>query len=147
LQLSHVFDAISQGLDFLPADLHLIFSSARVLGSSRQIGRPAPPNGRFYALPTTTRFDNFQIPSATKIATRGAASMLREPSVVYDPEEVSLLGRVLDQAIGSLPAQMRTPYNRTEIARNILALAATGERDPIELVRAATLDLKVSTAA
>jgi hypothetical protein len=78
---------------------------------------------------------------------RGAASMLREPSVVYDPEEVSLLGRVLDQAIGSLPAQMRTPYNRTEIARNILALAATGERDPIELERAATLDLKVSTAA
>ena len=73
--------------------------------------------------------------------------MLREPSVVYDPEEVSLLGRVLDQAIGSLPAQMRTPYNRTEITRNILALAATGERDPIELVRAATLDLKVSTAA
>jgi hypothetical protein len=28
---------------------------------------------------------------------------------------------------------MRTTYNRTAIARNILALAATGERDPIEL--------------
>jgi hypothetical protein len=73
--------------------------------------------------------------------------MLRERSVVYDPEELSLLGHILDQAIGSLPAAMRTPHNRTEIARNILARAATGERDPIELERAAALDMKVSTGA
>ena len=73
--------------------------------------------------------------------------MLRERSVVYDPEELSLLGHVLDQVIKSLPAAMRTPYNRTEIARNMLACAATGERDPIELELAATIDLKVSTAA
>jgi hypothetical protein len=73
--------------------------------------------------------------------------MLREQSVVYFPEELSLLGRVLDQAIESLPASMRTPCNRTEIARNILARAADGERDPIELGLAATMDLKVSTAA
>ncbi|TMK45250.1 MAG: hypothetical protein E6G70_18105 [Alphaproteobacteria bacterium] len=73
--------------------------------------------------------------------------MLRERSVVYYPEELSLLGHVLDQVIKSLPAAMRTPYNRTEIARNILACAATGERDPIELELAATIDLKVSTAA
>ena len=73
--------------------------------------------------------------------------MLRERSVVYDPEELSLLGHVLDQVIKSLPAAMRTPYNRTEIARNMLACAATGERDPIEPELAATIDLKVSTAA
>jgi len=73
--------------------------------------------------------------------------MLRERSVVYYPEELSLLGHVLDQVIKSLPAAMRTPYNRTEIARNMLACAATGERDPIELELAATIDLKVSTAA
>ena len=73
--------------------------------------------------------------------------MLRERSGVYYPEELSLLGHVLDQVIKSLPAAMRTPYNRTEIARNILACAATGERDPIELELAATIDLKVSTAA
>jgi hypothetical protein len=79
--------------------------------------------------------------------TRGVASMLREPSVIYDPEELSLLGHILDQAIESLPAAMRTPYTRTEIARNILARAATGERDPIELELAATIDLKISTAA
>jgi hypothetical protein len=73
--------------------------------------------------------------------------MLRERSVVYDPEELSLLGHILDQAIASLPVAMRTPYNRAEIARNILARAAMGERDPIELERAAALDMKVSTAA
>lgn len=73
--------------------------------------------------------------------------MLREQSVVYYPEELSLLGRILDRAIESLPDAMRTPCNRTEIARNILARAADGERDPIELELAATMDLKVSTAA
>jgi len=89
----------------------------------------------------------FSSHSATRIAIRGVASTLRERSGVYYPEELSLLGHVLDQAIESLPAAMRTPYNRTEIARNILACAATGERDPIELELAATIDLKVSTAA
>ena len=78
---------------------------------------------------------------------QGVASMLRARSVIYYPEELSLLGHILDQAIESLPAAMRTPYNQTEIARNILACAATGERDPIELELAATIDLKVSTAA
>jgi hypothetical protein len=73
--------------------------------------------------------------------------MLRERSVVYCPEELSLFGYILDQAIKSLPAAMRTPYNRAEIARNILACAATGERDPIKLEMAATMDLNVSTAA
>ena len=73
--------------------------------------------------------------------------MLRERSVVYCPEELSLLGYILDQAIEALPAAMRTPSNRTEIARNILACAATGERDPIKLELAATIDPKVSAAA
>jgi len=73
--------------------------------------------------------------------------MLRERSVVYYPEELSLLGQILDQAIESLPASTRTPYNRAEIARSLLACAATGERDPIELELAARIDLKVSTAA
>jgi len=59
--------------------------------------------------------------------------MLRDQNVVYYPEELSLLGHALDQAVASLPTVMRTPYNRTEIARNILACAATDERDPIEL--------------
>jgi hypothetical protein len=34
--------------------------------------------------------------------------MLREQSIVYYPEELSLLGHILDQVLESLPAAMRT---------------------------------------
>ena len=73
--------------------------------------------------------------------------MLRSESAVYDPEELSLLGQVLDETVESLPVRMRTPSNRIEIARNILACAATGERDPIELELAALMNLKITVAA
>jgi hypothetical protein len=73
--------------------------------------------------------------------------MLRNRSVVYYPEELSLLGHILDQAVESLPTVMRTPCNQAEMARNILACAATGERDPIELELAALTNLKVTAAA
>jgi hypothetical protein len=46
--------------------------------------------------------------------------MLREQSIVYYPEELSLLGHILDQVLESLPVAMRTPYNRTEIAKILL---------------------------
>jgi hypothetical protein len=73
--------------------------------------------------------------------------MLPDQSAVYDPEELSLLGQILDQAVQSLPLSMRTPHNRTAIAENILACAATGERDPIKLRLAALINLKVTVAA
>ena len=73
--------------------------------------------------------------------------MLGDQSVVYFPEELSLLGDILDQALESLPTDMRTPYNRTQIAKNLMACAATGERDRIELELAGTIDLKGPTAA
>jgi hypothetical protein len=63
--------------------------------------------------------------------------MLREQSGVYDPEELLLLGDVFDRALASLPTALRTPVNRRQIARNILACAAAGERNPNELERAA----------
>jgi len=44
--------------------------------------------------------------------------MLREQSIVYYPEELSLLGHILDQVLESLPVAMQTPYNRTEIAKS-----------------------------
>jgi hypothetical protein len=72
------------------------------------------------------------------------ASMLREPSVAFNPEELQLLGSVFDQALASLPPAMRTRSNRVEIAKRILACAATGERDPIELELAATMNLTVA---
>src|SRR4029077_15905118 len=129
---------------FIPA----IHTSRRLNCSgyhSRKIERSATAGRHFSAVTKTKLFDNFS--SATRIANRGEASMLREQSIVYDPEELSLLGRILDQVLESLPVAMRTPNNRTEIAKSLLACGATGERDPNKLKRAATIDLKVSTAA
>ena len=73
--------------------------------------------------------------------------MLGERDVVYYPEDLSLLGRIFDQAIASLPAAMRTDANRTEIAKNILRRAAAGERDPIELGLAALTNLMGNASA
>ena len=61
-------------------------------------------------------------------------------SAVYYPEDLSLLGNVLDQVVQSLPPNLRTPYNRLAIARNILDCALNGERDPDVLGRAARRD-------
>jgi hypothetical protein len=69
-----------------------------------------------------------------------------DQSTVYYPEELALLGTVLDQVVQSLPPNLRTPYNRAALAQNILACASTGERDPVELARAAFIE-KVSVAA
>jgi hypothetical protein len=70
--------------------------------------------------------------------------MLRERSIVLDPEDLSLLGTVFDQALASLPFAMRTRARRSEIAKNILASVAAGERDPIELELAAMVNLTVA---
>jgi hypothetical protein len=60
--------------------------------------------------------------------------MSRERSAVYEPEELSLLGRIFDQSVAALPGAMRTPANRTMIARIILGRAAAGELEPARLV-------------
>ena len=56
--------------------------------------------------------------------------MLRDQGVVYFPEELSLLGDILDQVVESLPTAMRTPYNRVQIAKTswlvLLPVNATG---------------------
>ena len=73
--------------------------------------------------------------------------MLSQTCAVYEPEELSLLGNVLDQVMQSLPPNLRTPYNRAEIAKNILACALAGERDPDVLARAALMDPTANMAA
>lgn len=73
--------------------------------------------------------------------------MLPDKSAVYYPEELALLGTILDQVVQSLPPDLRTPYNRAALAKNILACAATGERDPGELRRAALMDSTITVAA
>ena len=52
--------------------------------------------------------------------------MSRE-TAVYGPEELCRLARILDRTVATLPPTMQTPANRMEIARIILARAATGE--------------------
>jgi hypothetical protein len=73
--------------------------------------------------------------------------MFPDESAVYYPEELALFGKILDQVVQSLPPDLRTPYNRTTLAVNILACASRGERDPAELRRAALTDSKVVAAA
>ncbi|WP_247784031.1 hypothetical protein [Bradyrhizobium sp. 170] len=55
--------------------------------------------------------------------------MLQQYSGVYDPEELSALGKILDEAFAALPASMQTPENRTELAKLVLAREATSESD------------------
>ena len=66
---------------------------------------------------------------------------------VYYPEDLSLLGEVLDQIARALPPKMRTRANLAEFAKNILACTATGERDPIELELAAWINAMATVAA
>ena len=53
--------------------------------------------------------------------------MLREQTAVYDPEELTLLSKILDRAVATLPPAMQTPANRMEIAKILLTRAASGE--------------------
>ena len=57
--------------------------------------------------------------------------MSANQGAVYYPEDLSLLGEVLDRIVESLPPKMRTRANLAEIAKNILVCAA--QRDPVEL--------------
>jgi hypothetical protein len=68
-------------------------------------------------------------------------------SAIYQPEDLCLLGKVLDEVVRSLPLNLRTSANRLAIARNILDCALTGERDPDVLRRAALMDSTDAAAA
>ena len=58
----------------------------------------------------------------------------------YGPEELSMLRRVMDEVVGTLPEALRTPVAKARIAKRLLDRAAAGERDPIELRLAALAD-------
>lgn len=73
--------------------------------------------------------------------------MSSDQGAVYDPEELALLGQVLDRVVRALPPNQRTSHHRATIARNILACAARGERDPIQLELAASIDPDINFAA
>jgi hypothetical protein len=56
---------------------------------------------------------------------------------VFQPELMSLMKSVLDEAAAALPEAKRTSTIKADMASIILARAAKGERDPIALKAAA----------
>ena len=59
---------------------------------------------------------------------------------VYQPEDIALMKTVLDEAATILPVAKRTSAMKAKLAARILASAAKGERDPIQLRIAALLE-------
>lgn len=56
---------------------------------------------------------------------------------VFQPELITLMKSVLDEATATLPEAKRTSTIKADMASVILARAAKGERDPIALKQAA----------
>ena len=52
---------------------------------------------------------------------------------LFLPEDIELMQATLDEVVTILPLPNRTPAMRTRLASRILAAAAKGERDPIQL--------------
>jgi hypothetical protein len=68
---------------------------------------------------------------------------MRERCAVYDPEHLSVMGTILDEAVAALPEGMRTPANRMEIAKLILRRA----ENEVELASLMKLVAAVDAAA
>ena len=58
----------------------------------------------------------------------------------FQPEEIKLMGCVLDEAAIILPEAERTSAMKAKLATRILSAAAKGERDPNKLRIAAFLE-------
>ncbi|MGY8669307.1 hypothetical protein Q3C01_44195 [Bradyrhizobium sp. UFLA05-109] len=62
---------------------------------------------------------------ADSALTGGKANHLEQTyGKLYEPEQLLMLGRIFDEAVLALPQSLRTPSNRTEIARLILGRAS-----------------------
>jgi hypothetical protein len=57
--------------------------------------------------------------------------------VVFQPELITLMKSVLDNAVAALPESRRTSTMMADMASQILACAARGERDQAALKKAA----------
>jgi hypothetical protein len=52
---------------------------------------------------------------------------------LFVPEEIELLQTTLEEVVTMLPPPNRTPAMRNRLALRIMAAAAKGERDPVQL--------------
>ncbi|MEA2977054.1 MAG: hypothetical protein QOF19_2574 [Alphaproteobacteria bacterium] len=59
--------------------------------------------------------------------------MLSHAEGAFDPETLSILKAVYDEACALVPEGQHTPEIRTNLAARIINLATKGERDPIRL--------------
>jgi hypothetical protein len=64
---------------------------------------------------------------------------VNQTGAVFQPELIELMRAVLDDATAMLPEAKRTSSMKAEIASQILACAAKGERDPVALKMAALM--------
>jgi hypothetical protein len=69
------------------------------------------------------------------------ATDMLTPGAVFQPDEIILLKSALDEAATILPQAKRTSAMKVKLASRILAAAAKGERDPIQLRIAALLEV------
>jgi hypothetical protein len=69
----------------------------------------------------------------------GQEAIMNPTGAVFQPELIKLMKTVLDDATAMLPEAKRTSAIKAEVASQILACAAKGERDPIALKMAALL--------
>jgi hypothetical protein len=63
----------------------------------------------------------------------------------FDPETITLLSAVFDEACLALPQGQHTPKMRSTLAERILRKAGEGERDPIRLRTYAMMDVATPT--
>jgi hypothetical protein len=69
----------------------------------------------------------------------GQEATMNPTGAVFQPELIQLMKTVLDDATAMLPEAKRTSTMKAEIASQILACAAKGERDPMVLKNSALL--------
>jgi hypothetical protein len=69
----------------------------------------------------------------------GQEATMNSTGAVFQPELIQLMKSVLDDATAMLPEAKRTSTMKAEIASQILACAAKGERDPMVLKNSALL--------
>jgi hypothetical protein len=88
----------------------------------------------------------FEIIAASKIPDLNASQTpaqrevsMKVTGAVFQPELIELMRSVLEEAAATLPEAKRTSTMKAEIASQILACAAKGERNPTALKMAALL--------
>ncbi|MGL3104350.1 hypothetical protein [Bradyrhizobium sp. BR 1432] len=116
-----------------PIDVALPASITPVrLTAHRSTGRHAPDRraaGRSCFCPNAAKRPCKEPSRQRDVSTGEMVQVLQVRGEVFDAEVLSVLGKIYDEAVAALPASMRTPVNRTEIAKLVLERTAAGEAE------------------